>query len=228
MDSNESEQWMSEHTTDTEWAANGLLPHHHEEYRIEPSVPEKQKGLHQELERLHLEVERLRDEQKALQRTPQSNDLHDGDEVEDHEGDDSNARDPADRRGVLDRRPVKLGLALVAAAILSVGGLRFWNYLQSYEWTDDAEIDGHLDPISTRINDTVIRVYVENTYHVKAGQTLVDLDPRDYQVAVENAAANLAQAQQGVKAAQQNYELSVANLDAAIERQGATGCEALW
>jgi membrane fusion protein (multidrug efflux system) len=161
-------------------------------------------------------VERLRDEQKALQRTPQTNDLHDADEVDDHEGDDSNARDPADRRGVLHRRPVKLVPALVVAAILSVGGLRFCNYLQSYEWTDDAEIDGHLDPISMRINDTVIRVYVENTYHVKAGQTLVDLDPGDYHVAVENAAANLAQADQGVKAAQQNYELSVANLDAAI------------
>ena len=112
--------------------------------------------------------------------------------------------------------PSRLILALVVAALLCVGGMRFWNYLQSYEWTDDAEIDGHLDPISTRINDTVVRVYVENTYHVKAGQPLVDLDPRDYQVAVENAAANLAQAEQGVKAAQQNYELSVANLDAAI------------
>ncbi len=179
------------------------------------SVQEEQNGLHEEIRQLRLEVERLRDEQKALQRTPQSDDL-DADEIEDHEGDDSNARDPTGHRGVLHRRPLKLVLALVVAAILSVGGLRFWNYLQSYEWTDDAEIDGHLDPISTRIDDTVIRVYVENTYHVKAGQTLVDLDPRDYQVAVENAAANLAQAEQGVKAAQQNYKLSVANLDTAI------------
>jgi membrane fusion protein (multidrug efflux system) len=99
---------------------------------------------------------------------------------------------------------------------LSVGGLRFWNYLQSYQWTDDAEIEGHLDPISTRINDTVIHVYVENTYHVKKGQVLVDLDPRDYQVAVENASANLVEAQQGVKAAQQSYDLSLANLAAAV------------
>jgi membrane fusion protein, multidrug efflux system len=88
--------------------------------------------------------------------------------------------------------------------------------VQSYEWTDDAEIDGHLDPISTRIEGTVVGVHVENTYHVKKDQPLVDLDPRDYQVAVENAAANLAQAQQGVKAAQQNYDLSVANLAAAV------------
>jgi membrane fusion protein (multidrug efflux system) len=207
---------MSEHTTDAERATNGLLRHHHEEYRIEPSAPEKQKGLYEEVGRLRLEVERLRDEQKALQRTPQSNVLNHGDEVEDHEGDDSNARDPADRRGVLHRRPVKLVLALVVAAILSVAGLRFWNYLQSYEWTDDAEVDGHLDPISTRIDGTVVHVYVENTYHVKAGQPLVDLDPRDYQVAVENAAANVARAQQGVKAAEQNYKLSVANLAAAV------------
>jgi membrane fusion protein (multidrug efflux system) len=183
--------------------------------RTGSSAQEEQNGLHEEIRQLRFEVERLHDEQKALQRTPQSNDL-DAVEVEDHEGDDSNTSDPADRRGVLHRRPAKLVLALVVAAILSVGGMRFWNYLQSYEWTDDAEIDGHLDPISTRINDTVVRVYVENTYQVKAGQPLVDLDPRDYQVAVENAAANLAQAEQGVKAAQQNYELSVANLDAAI------------
>jgi membrane fusion protein (multidrug efflux system) len=111
---------------------------------------------------------------------------------------------------------VRLILPLLVAAILCVGGLRFWNYLQSYEWTDDAEVDGHLDPISTRIDGTVVHVYVENTYHVKAGQPLVDLDPRDYEVAVENAAANLAQANQSVKAAQQNYVLSIANLAAAV------------
>jgi hypothetical protein len=203
------------HINGNQQVANGSPENRDQTRLIQPPVSEKQNGLHDEVERLRLEVERLRDEQKALQRTPQSNDL-DADEVEDHEADDSNARDPADRRGVLHRRPVKLVLALVVAAITSVGGLRFWNYLQSYEWTDDAEIDGHLDPISTRINDTVIRVYVENTYHVRAGQTLVDLDPRDYQVAVENAQANLAQAEQGVKAAQQNYALSVANLEAAI------------
>ena len=125
-------------------------------------------------------------------------------------------RIPLTAAAFVHRRPVRLILALVVAAILCAGGLRFWNYLQSYESTDDAEIDGHLDPISTRIDGTVVHVYVENTYHVKKGQALVDLDPRDYQVAVENAAANLAQAEQGVKAAQQNYDLSVANLAAAV------------
>src|SRR5208283_2465652 len=127
----------------------------------------------------------------------------------------------------LSPRPVRLAVALVVAGLLCAGAMRFWNYLQSYQWTDDAEIDGHLDPLSTRINDTVVRVYVENTYQVKAGQRLVDLDPRDYLVAVENAAANLVQAQQGVKAAQQNYYLSVANLAAAIATVAAAAATLL-
>src|SRR5271163_45260 len=202
--------------TPTEQLANGSLQNHDQTRLTQPSVLETQSGLHEEVELLRLEVERLRDEQNAFQRTPELNDLHDGDKLDVHQGDDSNADDPVDRRGGPRRYAVKLVLALVVAATLFVGGLRFWNYLQSYQWTDDAEIDGHLDPISTRVNDTVVRVYVENTYHVKAGQTLIDLDPRDYQVAVENAQANLTQAEQGVKAARQNYNLSIANLDAAI------------
>ncbi len=197
-------------------AANGPVAHHNETRLTDPSESEEQKGLYEEVKRLGLEVEHLLDQQKALQRTPQSNDVQVGDEVENHDDDDSGTRDPPGRPGVLNRRPVRLILALIVASLLCAGGMRFWHYLQSYEWTDDAEVDGHLDPVSTRINETVVAVYVENTYHVKAGQTLVDLDPRDYQVALENAAANLAQAEQGVKAAQQNYRLSVANLDAAI------------
>ena len=169
-----------------------------------------------EVEWLRLEVERLRDQQQALQRTPQSNDTQVDDDSEHEESDDSYTKRPAGRGCVLHRRPVRLIAALVVAALLCAGGLRFWNYLQSYEWTDDAEIDGHLDPLSSRIDGTVVHVYVENTYHVKKGQALVDLDPRDYQVAVENAAANLAQAEQGVKAAQQNHDLSVANLAAVV------------
>jgi membrane fusion protein (multidrug efflux system) len=88
--------------------------------------------------------------------------------------------------------------------------------LQSYESTDDAQIDGHIDPLSSRIDGTVIRVHAENNDRVKAGELLVEIDPRDYQVAAENADANLAAAEQVVKAAQQNFDLSVANLTAAV------------
>jgi len=211
MDRNESEQWISEHTTNTEQVANGRLPHHDE-----ARLPEKPEGVSEEVEQLRLEVERLRDQWQALRRTPPSSDTQVDDDSEHEESDDSNTKQPANRGRVLRRRSVRLIAALIVAAMLCAGGLRFWNYLQSYEWTDDAEIDGHLDPLSSRIDGTVVHVYVENTYHVEKGQALVDLDARDYQVAVENAAANLAQAEQGVKAAQQNYGLSVANLAAAV------------
>ena len=170
----------------------------------ERSVPAAQR-LNEEVGRLRPEVEWER--QEAFQRTPQSDETGVGNDAENEESDGSDSSKPGDRGDILRRRPVRLALALIAAALLCAGGLRFWDYLQSYEWTDDAEIDGHLDPVSTRINDTVIHVYVENTYHVSQGQALVDLDPRDYQIAVENAAANLVEAQQSVLAARQDYDL---------------------
>jgi membrane fusion protein, multidrug efflux system len=106
-------------------------------------------------------------------------------------------------------------LALLALAVGAVSPFA-WNYLQSFESTDDAQIDGHIDPLSSRINGTVISVHAEDNDRVKAGELLVEIDPRDYQIAVENAAANLAMVEQVVKAAQQNYDLSDANLAAAV------------
>jgi membrane fusion protein, multidrug efflux system len=107
---------------------------------------------------------------------------------------------------------------LLVLLVLAVGAVSpfVWSYLQSYESTDDAQIDGHIDPLSSRIDGTVIQVHAENNDRVKAGELLVEIDPRDYQVAAENADANLAAAEQVVKAAQQNFDLSVANLTAAV------------
>lgn len=70
-----------ERITSTEHLANGSPVNRDQTRLIQPSVSEKQDGIHEEVERLRLEVERLRDEQKALQRTPQSNDFQDVDEV---------------------------------------------------------------------------------------------------------------------------------------------------
>ena len=89
---------------------------------------------------------------------------------------------------------------------------RCWNYLQSYEDTDDAQVDGYLDPISSRISGTVIAVYVNNNQRVQAGQLLIQLDPRDYQVAIEQAQAQLAQAQADLNAARQQYVSAVATI----------------
>ncbi len=77
---------------------------------------------------------------------------------------------------------------LVAAA---VAGFRLLNYYNSYETTDDAQVDGDIYAITSRIAGTVKAVYVQDNQQVKAGQLLVELDPRDYEVALDQAKAAL-------------------------------------
>src|SRR5436190_22831986 len=98
----------------------------------------------------------------------------------------------APRRG---RRAAALAIALVLIVGLAIGGLHLWRYFHSYESTDDAQIDGHLNMISSRIQGTVSAVYVTENQIVEKGQVLADLDREDYQVALERAEANLAQSQ---------------------------------
>jgi membrane fusion protein, multidrug efflux system len=121
------------------------------------------------------------------------------------EADNDGPDGPPRRIGTLVRRPLLAAVMLIALAALAFGGLHLWNYLQSYESTDDAEIDAHISPISSRISGTIAAVYVENNQRVKAGQRLLQLDPRDYQVAVEQARAQLAQSQADANSARQQY-----------------------
>ena len=90
---------------------------------------------------------------------------------------------------------------LILIPLLLITAFLLW-YLAGYENTDDAFIDGHTDPIATRVNGTVANVYVENTFRVKKGQLLLELDPRDNQVAKEQAYAAYDQAQAAVRAQQ--------------------------
>ena len=85
-------------------------------------------------------------------------------------------------------------MVLVVLLALLVCGYFLWRYLCIYESTDDAQIDGHVDAISARITGHVSEVLVEDAQIVKAGDMLVRIDPRDYQVAVAKAEADLADA----------------------------------
>lgn len=78
--------------------------------------------------------------------------------------------------------------------IVAAGGVLYWLHSRSFEETDDATIDGHLNPISSRVDGTITKVYVDDNVRVKAGDPLVDLDPRDFQLALDQASAQLAQA----------------------------------
>ena len=86
-------------------------------------------------------------------------------------------------------------IIVVSAVLLIVVGLFLWRYLGSYESTDDAQADVHLYPVSARISGYVIRVNVNDNQWVNRGDVLVEIDPTDYQVALVQAQANLANAE---------------------------------
>ena len=84
---------------------------------------------------------------------------------------------------------------LVSAVVLIVASLLLWRYFSTYESTDDAQVDVHLYPVSARISGYVVTVNVNDNQLVGKGDVLVEIDPRDYQVAVDKAQADLANAE---------------------------------
>src|SRR5262245_3391320 len=86
-------------------------------------------------------------------------------------------------------------IALIVLLPLLVGSYFLWRYLGSYESTDDAQIDGHIHAVSARITGHVNQVLVVDQQIVKAGDVLAIIDPRDYEVAVQRAEADVADAE---------------------------------
>lgn len=94
------------------------------------------------------------------------------------------------------RRSTLLKAGLVLAGVLVViAAVLLWHYLAGYESTDDAQVDVHLHPVSARVSGYVVKVNVDDNQYVKAGTVLVEIDPKDYQVAVDKARADLANAE---------------------------------
>src|SRR4029077_13092273 len=86
-----------------------------------------------------------------------------------------------------------------------------WRYFTSYESTDDAQIDGHLNSISARVSGHVEKLLVNDNQYVAAGTPLVEIDPRDYQIAVERAKAASADALATAQGAQVNVPITSVN-----------------
>ena len=100
---------------------------------------------------------------------------------------------------------------LIFAAVLvvaAIGGLFYWLHARQFEDTDDAQIDGNLSPIGTRIDGSIIKVYVQNNQVVKIGDPLVDLDPRDNHVALDQAEAQVYQARSMLSSQRPNVPIT--------------------
>ncbi len=96
-------------------------------------------------------------------------------------------------------------MLLIALAAVAAGSYYAWKYFSAYEDTDDAQVDGHINAISARINGYVLDVPVDNERYVKAGDVLARIDPKDYTVALAQAEADLAAAE----ASYQGYRTDV-------------------
>lgn len=99
------------------------------------------------------------------------------------------------------RNSAKLFMILVPVILLIAGYFVYQSYFAYRESTDDAQIDGHINPVAAKVAGHVVSIDVEDNQYVKAGTVIVQIDPTDYKVALERAQADLAAAQSGAQAA---------------------------
>lgn len=107
-------------------------------------------------------------------------------------------------------------------ALLVVIALLFWWHSTFYEDTDDASIAGHLIQISPRIQGHVLKVNFTENQSVKAGDVLVEIDPRDYQVTVSQDEANLEAAEANYESAKVNVPITNIQTTSSISSAGAS------
>jgi membrane fusion protein, multidrug efflux system len=119
-------------------------------------------------------------------------------------------------------RDPRFRIAVIAGLIvLALVGFFLWRHFSSYEGTDDAQIDGHLNSVSPRVSGHVIKILVQDNQFVQAGTPLVEIDPSDYQVALESAQAAYSDASAQAQAAQVNVPItSVGTSSQVIDAEG--------
>jgi membrane fusion protein, multidrug efflux system len=140
-------------------------------------------------------------------------------------------------QGFFRRHPNAKWVLLLVVLAIAVGVFFIWSYYSVREGTDDAQIDGHIIPISGRVPGTVVSVNFEDNQFVDKGTVLVQLDQTDYKIAVQRAEADLADARAGASAAttgvpiaRSTYNSQLASVEAALataQQQSAAASAAL-
>jgi membrane fusion protein (multidrug efflux system) len=155
-------------------------------------------------------------------------------EIETGVGDPAVSKPPPSKR----KRLVIAGGVLLVVCTLVVLGFCYWLHARQFESTDDAFIDGFQSKVASRVSGPVVALLVGDNDQVKAGQPILELDPRDYEVSLgqaqanaANAAAQAAQARADLQAMQadlneDNAQVLVAQADATQARQDLARYEA--
>ena len=134
------------------------------------------------------------------------------------------AEEPSARRrarSYFQQHPAAKWVLLIALLAIAIAVIALWRYYAARESTDDAQVDAHIAQVSARVNGPVTAVYVDDNQYVKAGQVLVQLDPKDYQIAVQTAEANLNDALAGHRAAKSTVPITHANTASALDTSHA-------
>jgi membrane fusion protein, multidrug efflux system len=118
--------------------------------------------------------------------------------------------------GSLASRPHARIIFIIVVLLFLVGGFFAYEYFETYESTDDAEVDGHLMPLSARISGYVVKVNVDDNQEVKAGTVLAEIDPKDFQVALDQAKAQLADAQGSAQALNINVPITSVSTESQV------------
>ncbi len=121
---------------------------------------------------------------------------------------------------------VRIVVIVLILAAVAYAGVRTWNYLNTFESTDDAQIDGHINAVSGRITGNVIAVLAEDEQFVKAGDVLVRIDPRDYEVAVAKAEADLLDAEATLQTSRIDIPITTANTASQLKTANSTKADA--
>jgi membrane fusion protein, multidrug efflux system len=109
--------------------------------------------------------------------------------------------DPAKRRRIII-------IAAIVGIVLVIGAVLWYLHSQTYESTDDAQIDGHLNAVSARVNGTIKSVYIENNQYIEAGKLLVELDGTDTEISLAQARAQQQQALAQLQGQQPNVPIT--------------------
>ncbi len=119
------------------------------------------------------------------------------------------------------RRPV-VTLGAVGALLVGLGyGAYLWSYWQTHASTDDAFVDSNIAPISARVSGAVLELRVADNQQVTKGDVLMHLDPRDYQVKLEQARAALLMAQGSGRGAALGVGLTDESTDSQVRQAQA-------
>jgi membrane fusion protein (multidrug efflux system) len=111
---------------------------------------------------------------------------------------------------------------LIGVVVLLAIAVSAYFYFAGKESTDDAQIDGHVNPIAARVGGTVLKLNVRDNQQVKAGDVLVQIDPKDYEVALARARAELASAEADAAAAQANVPITSTTTSSDVSRTSAS------